>query len=420
MTSSILPRQILLGCRAVSASVNFEKDSPVPLQQTKYPCAFAMRRLCRGFLCAIAVTHCLPASGQDAVLTESETASEPGNPTETLNLADTVRRLGATSFETRLAADRQLSTIPAARIPELAQLAITVESAESASRILNTLQLLYLEADALRAKAAAEALEVLLNCDRVLLQEEATWVLTQYWQRRQEFTLQDLERHGLLIVRPETRRKVDVRNVSSDGLHVFITEEWDGSDRGRQLLDRLPGLARQLMAGQVPNQLQRGRFGAARIGNTPPSVVIFLVRGHSLTKDGSAQLKGAYGASVQDRAEVMMGIQSAAGIAGKGCRIRQVIAFGSADAAGIQPGNTITSLADTPIESFEDLVEELKQYHAGDIVSVRVRRGGFTIPPGQGDEEDVMVKLLSWGDYVRAINAAAAEIGGSPAVDRVQ
>lgn len=316
-----------------------------------------------------------------------------------------LEELNAPQFEARVAAERRLVTLQPARILRLKELIEEIESPEAAVRVLHGLERHYVSDDDGAAAAASEVLERLIYSDRAVIAEEATWILVRHWQQRQHFAVKALTDHGAQVVLPEALARARMRNLQvafgnleGPRIQVFIGAEWDATEEGRRAFDQLPGLAQQLRSGQGARQM-------GRLGQTPPLVTIFLVAGHSLNEEQAGQLKGAFGELVQDRGETMLGITAQPGVAGDGCLVREVVEHGSAATAGLKSGDLITHVQSTKIGSFDDLVEELRQFSAGEVVTIRCvreyRRRGHA-----GEIEKLKVTLRSWSDYARAINAA--------------
>ena len=99
---------------------------------------------------------------------------------------------------------------------------------------------------------------------------------------------------------------------------------------------------------------------------------------------------------VSDRGAVMLGISAFGGTTGLGCRIQTTTPGASAALAGLASGDEITAVDGTPITSFEDLVDELKEYAVGDTVELAIKRG-FA-------QETVDVKLRGWKEYFLRAN----------------
>jgi hypothetical protein len=336
--------------------------------------------------------------------------SAPDQPDGLRSLLD---QLNAPEFQNRLAAERRLDQLGPDEIRQLIELAPGVESAEAATRILHSLDRHYASDDQEKSAAASDVLESFLQSKRAILAEEARWLLIRHWKRRQQFAVEALRGHGAQVVLPEAIERARRRNPrapfgipDANQIQVFLGSEWDGSEAGRRELDRLPGLAQQLALAGGGNR-NGGRGVWARQGQGPPFVTVFLVTGHPLSPEAAGRLKGAFGASVQDRGETMLGITAFAGVAAGGCLIRAVIEHGSAANAGLEAGDLITHVQDFQIGSFDDLVEELRNYSAGETVTIGYTKQARRHPPGAPPANTMQVVLRSWSDYARAINAAA-------------
>lgn len=70
------------------------------------------------------------------------------------------------------------------------------------------------------------------------------------------------------------------------------------------------------------------------------------------------------------------------------CNIRRATPGGPADKAGLQGGDRVLALEDRPVRMFEDLVDALMKYEAGETVTLRIER--------QGEIIDVDVELEAW------------------------
>ncbi len=328
--------------------------------------------------------------------------------------AAVIGRLESVEFSERVAGQQAMSVLADEDLQVMARYAAEQASPEAAVRILNALEQLLVTSRGLRLANVCECLEELAVCERPIVRSEAQWLLAVHWRPRQIHTLQALEEHGALIVRPETTARMamqfpDAFDLGAPTLQIFLTAQWKGGTRGRELLDRLPGLHPQAVNGQAARNLRlRGRFPGRPTG-TPPMAIVFLVKGHRLTKEETGQLRGAYGAQVQERGEVMLGIRSRAAVVSSGCGVHGVTPFGSGAAAGLRPGDLITHVEDTRIRSFDDLVETLRRYSPGDRVSLKVVRSPTAHRLSDRSVEVLDVTLKSWADYVRAINAADPE-----------
>lgn len=314
--------------------------------------------------------------------------------------------LNADSFQLRMEAQKQIATLSPEQIGVLVTLATTAPP-EAAVRTLHALGELYAEESPLLLPAVADGLEAFAASERDIVRNEARWLLGIHWRQRSELILQQLEEEGALIIRPETRERLGLgpNGVfgASPGLQIFLTSEWNAKADAHELLQRLPGLADEPDNQVAANLRFRRRFPLR--GGTP-SVVVFLVEGHTLTPEAVGGLLGAFGEVVQKRGRVMLGITSQPGVVRTGCHITSVTPFGSAEAGGLRNNDRITRVEGKPINSFDALVDALFQYSPGETINVELLRSS-RLQQSPPEKIELPVQLKSWADYVRAINAAS-------------
>ncbi|MEO2036697.1 MAG: PDZ domain-containing protein [Planctomycetaceae bacterium] len=376
----------------------------------------------------------MPCAGVVAVQAGDAWAADEQSVAATIDLDAVLVALNAPDFATRQSAQDQLRNLHLDQISLLAEHAETTPAAETAVSCVRALQY-HLLGDAPQfARLAWEALETLNSSDRHVVREEVNWVLFDHWKIRQKLATDELRKHGASIVLPESaaaakivhdRRKFEKQNPSltllqrrifngrrlpPPAVQVFFSAAWRSDLSALRILQRMPGLQMreaQAFAG-IAGGRQRRPFGG-RNRNGPTPVAIFLIGGHSLDVDSVTWLRGAFAQHLQERGEVMLGITGDGATVGTGCVIGTVVPFGSGDAAGLFTGDKITSLADRPIRSFQDLVDELRSFSAGEMVEVAVVR--TVRQDGRLLEQtlEVPVVLRSWQDYADAVNKAAAE-----------
>lgn len=345
--------------------------------------------------------------------------------------------LSSADFRTRLAAQAELEYLNEAQIAELATHIDSTSSAEAAVRCTQSLKHHFLHTNPKIVQAAWDTLEGLRSSRRPVVRDEAIWILQRHWPTRLRLATARLKEHGALVLLPETaaaaqqvrqlKQSKDApdpvgrlagrmfgRNLLSS-TQVFLTDEWKGGPEELKLLQRLPGLQME-NGGALGGNVGGGRFPGRGNADDPSPASVFLVAGHPLSDEETQWLKGAFGNRIQDRGLVMLGITSNAAVAGKGCPVSSVVAFGSGDAAGVLPGDMITSVGDEVISSFGDLVAELREYSAGDTVPVTLKRSSFQRgnPIPTQNLLVIPVRLRSWADYVRAIHREAAEKDALP------
>ena len=354
--------------------------------------------------------------------------------TNDINLSDVLIKLNSPDFATRRTAQNQLRTLNTRQVSLLAGHAETSPAAETAIGCIQALEQHLIGDNPNLAWTAWEALETLQSSERHLVREETTWILSRHWKIRTKLATDELQKHGASIVLPDAAEAARIvhagRRIGNPGaainprqqaifiglgavtpaVQVFLTDSWQGDQAALSMLERIPGLqthGAQALAAKPG--AGRPRWFGGRNKNAAAPVVIFLISGHPLNQEAEEWVKGAFGRRIQERGEVMLGITAQGGIAGPGCRVESVVPFGSGDAAGLRAYDVITSVANRKITSFRDLVEELRNFSAGDHVEVDVRRivnqggrpvvGSLSIP----------VRLRSWKEYVEAINKAATE-----------
>ena len=344
-------------------------------------------------------------------------------------LNETLIGLNSPDFATRQAAQERLRTLNENQLTLLASHAETTAAAETAIGCVRALEHHFTGDNPTLAEFAWEALETLNSSERHLVREHVTWVLSSHWQIRMKLATDRLRQHGAAIVLPEgaeaarivhANRRAEggkpVLNRPRQGLlfrqpqnvvQVFFTDSWKGDLTALTMLQRVPGLqTRHPQAFANPGIARRGWFGGWN-RNVPAPVTIYLITGHSLDRDAKEWIKRAYAERIHERGEVMLGITSDGGGAGEGCVVGSVVPYSSADAARLMAADVITSVADRKITRFEDLVDELRRFSAGDDVDVVVQR----IVNQDGRQPiHLPVRLRSWKGYVDAINKAAAQL----------
>lgn len=317
-----------------------------------------------------------------------------------------IQGLDSAEFQERLVARENLRSISSSQIPQLTEIVNSQSSAESGLVIVEVLADLYVSDNTDVARAASEVLESLANSRRVSIQEAAAHVLDTHWRQRADLAADILRQHGALIILPYGQPKLgEVEanhrngfprqgNRPDDTIRVIITEDWKGGSEELLLVSRLPGI-KPLTIPPAPVDARMRFLG----GTGKPLVSVYLISGHPLSDEDAGLLRRVAGdARVSERGPVMLGISSPAGTAGSGCYISDTTENAAAAHAGLLAGDRITQLNDTPIRSFEDLVDDLKKYKVGETVTVLVIR--------RLQEIAVPVELTGWKDYAERENAA--------------
>ena len=328
-------------------------------------------------------------------------------------LAEIIGQLDSDSFPDRMEAQRRLEELTQSQLQKLEHIALTHLSAEVAVRIVDALEYHYVSDDLESARSASLALESLLESNRGLVRESAANVLTNHWVRRTLLVVEILRKRGALFILPpgfgrdgDSRQHVVVRPrafpgfpTDEDLIQVFITDEWTGSRGDLAALRRMPAIQEMNgPAARAVNPRPGFMLPPRQRAINYPKLGVFLVNGHPLSDEDATWLRAVIGDTrISDRGQVMLGIRSQWGGTGTGCRIGAVVAAGSAHLSGLMAGDLITAVEGQQIESFDDLVDDLRRFNVGDTVQVRVQRR-------IGLDLDVDVKLRSWKDWVRSVS----------------
>jgi S1-C subfamily serine protease len=95
---------------------------------------------------------------------------------------------------------------------------------------------------------------------------------------------------------------------------------------------------------------------------------------------GSGPAAGVRSSASATRGAAWLGVDTtdftAAG--GSGALVTNVVPGGPADAAGLEPGDLITQIGNTPIASPSVIAFALANLHPGDSVQIQFERGPFT------------------------------------------
>jgi hypothetical protein len=123
-----------------------------------------------------------------------------------------------------------------------------------------------------------------------------------------------------------------------------------------------------------------------------------------------------YGTGISDEAveklkpqlaNVMIDVRSGARLGIRGLIIEQIVDDSPAEKAGLERNDRITVFAGKPIETFEQLTQEIARCKPGDTVAVKVLRGTETL--------DKTITFDRWGDDVRTtIDSPELQQGFAP------
>lgn len=298
-----------------------------------------------------------------------------------------VQDLSSEQFGTRQQAIISLKRCPADQLREIGILIESEGSIEARKRWLELLALQYesltLDSDALQF--VSDALEKDAESDTWFVAESARKVLDRNWRRRVEIAVIQLNRINVPTDPrdPSKLWETDMENfgrpTSKQHLKLLIDHTFEDRPEALKLIRRLAPLR------------------SAMFLRAPQLVSVILIDGHPLPDARLADIKGIFGdIAIQERGPACLGIAPNNQLTdGRGVLVESVAEGKSADLAGIQPGDLITSLDGEPLENFDDMVKRLRNYDIGDKVTLKIsshRNAGIR------NTRDVEVTLTGWYD----------------------
>jgi hypothetical protein len=361
-------------------------------------------------------------------------AARGGELTDT-RVDDLLKRLVDPSFAARSAAELELAKARISHVEALEGAAS--REPEHAARIVALLERLFVgdsdSAENLRLARTAgiSSVDVALTIFRIgdfqanevtRAAELALERLAQQDSAAASYAVDALNRHALLR---ENRAIADIRAMGGhvifesdpDPVSDVISSAVNGFGRTESLYAIAPPQPHciediYILDGWTGGKdglktLQRIRTGQIRA--TGNAVTVYVVEGSGVTTaDIEVVSRDFPGLQPINRGRATLGV-SCPQISPNGCEVRDVIEGLAAERAGIRPGDVIRELDGEPIKNFEALVERLKSYKPGDVVSISVEKGiglgsglNFELdrePPGRRGAPKVLeVRLSSWSE----------------------
>lgn len=300
--------------------------------------------------------------------------STKNSPAKDDQLSDLLKGLASEDFQSRVQASKKLKQLPPEELRKLVTLASKEPSAEALIRLLAEVDDRYASEDEKNVDAASAALENLAEGNRQLTVDNAETSLTHHWARRVALAIKTLEHMGAVVKKGDFAPGGGMFGVpqASPSLQVLIGEKWTGGDQGIEVFERFSNLTGPAI---------RGSGG----------LVVYLLDGHPLTEKQRSSLTDLVGANrIAERSRVALGIRGSRTTA-ESVLISYVSKGGAAFAAGLQTGDLIVAINNPDREKltdeelakakkaellrdFDDLIERLKQYRAGDVIELRVIR----------------------------------------------
>lgn len=350
----------------------------------------------------------LPAVQDGAPAAQTEIAQNP---------QALIASLGAATFADRHQASQQLRQLTTSDIARLAERAVRTGSAESIVRILAEVDNRYGNASLPEDEQAlvSETLETLAAQAAQVPAELSLQSLNLHAQRRASLAMKELRKRGAAIRRGTFQAGIVLGGAARNPpIQIFLDENWKGGLEGIELFSRI-------VRSDDPAQF------------TGRDATVYLIDGHTLSAAELNRLRELIGQNrIAQRGRVALGIVGDPVFA-PGVIIDRVSSNGSADRAGLRAGDMILAIEvdhqdvlpeeekkaipgdeelgtdRSPLADFNDLVERLKKYRAGDTMKLRVIRqykAAFLFRSLPGDQDDlrqrvpkvevVSVKLRGW------------------------
>jgi hypothetical protein len=347
-------------------------------------------------------------------------AAEPPGPSARIDAL--LGQLKDTDFGVRLRAERELSTTGVAAIDALERAAIG--DAENGTRVVSVLERLYVgdavheEEHHLARAACLGSGEALLSLRRIggFGETELTRAAESALERLADgesdiasYADAALERHALLR---ENRaiarlRRFGARIVFDDHFDLIhdaissATSEPFGIGDDDAVSTPEPRLIAQVY------MLPRWTGGQEGLGllkrlRTSRTLFVYVIDGGPITADQVRSIASEVpGILTETRGSGTLGISSS--LTGN-CEIGQVIEGMAGKRADLRYGDVIEEVDGQPVATFHDLTESLRPHSAGDVVTLKIRRGGlpnFESPPSNRDgatELEKPVTLSDWSD----------------------
>lgn len=328
----------------------------------------------------------IPAAGIPAAETPAADApaAETGD-VETPDVATLIDQLNDPSFEMRTAAEQALIKCGAAAVEALEQ-AARDRGPEVALRAISILERIFQANEGPAGDAAELALDSLQRSGRAPVADAAARVLVGNHEIRERRAVAAIRRLGGRVEYDDDERaNAMVENLVGNRMlgnarlqqirTIWITKDWSGGEEGLRHLRRL-----------------------SHVGG----VNLYHISGSGVSREAVEALAAdLQGLQVVRRGSASLGITHMP-IGTSACRVSSVVEGGAAQKAGVMPGDIIVTIDEKPIEKFDDLVSELKNYEPGQEAVLRVIRNGQykTIP----------VELGGW-DNVSAVRARRDPFG---------
>ncbi len=292
-----------------------------------------------------------------------EPATSPDSNQTASTIADLIQQLEHSDFAQREAASRQLQESGNEAIAALLDAAIH-QPPEAATRSLHILENLFLSDDKSVFEAADDGLSQLMASDRGNVVVAASQVLARHMLLREE------------------RAVAAIRELGG-------TVQYDALDNPRDPRQRLiagppyPHSSPQIFPHTIilGTKWKGGLDGLKflRWLSHREHLVLYVIRGSQVTLAEAQSLAASLpNLSVFERGPYL-GLMGGRSIEPNKCVVEGVQEGGPAAHGGVQTSDEILKLEGNDVGSFQDLIDQLKQYEAKEKITLTIRRSGRTL-----------------------------------------
>ncbi|MCA9215748.1 MAG: hypothetical protein KDB27_21935 [Planctomycetales bacterium] len=310
-------------------------------------------------------------------------------------------QLDSDDFSVREQASETLGQLSDADVLRLARESSEQPSAEVILRLLKEVERRYAlitSDDTANTTDVSDMLEALAGTTRLILADGASHSLEEHWRTRIDLAVRDLRQCGATVKMGAFAAASQIWGAPDSGaaVQVLLDKDWSGGDRGLDVFRRLSVLTFPFSRNTLSGGLH-----------------VYLLDGHPLSPEQKAALAEYVGQNrIAERSRAALGIKPSA-ILQTGIQIGQVTKGSSADGAGLAAGDLIIGIkaparegqedADREyirLRDFDELVEHLRAYDAGEVMTLHIIRGlKFGFQPGERPTTEFLdVKLKGWKD----------------------
>lgn len=291
----------------------------------------------RILICSLLVCSAVDAADTPAVAQRAPRASA--------ELTRIVARLGDTSYAVRKSATRALIAAGGEAVTPLVE-AAAGDNLEITTRAMRILQTIYGNADEATVDRIDDAVEQLRESPHKHAALRAQRVMEFNLITREQRAAREIARLGGEVKVSQGNGQVFPGGPMVSFKQVTIDKEWKGGDEALKYISRLSNVSTLYLCEGAPvSEL---------------AVKKLLQQNNRL--------------SIQKRSNACLGVSGLPN--NPGCIIRTVVPGSAADNAGLRTNDVINVISGEQIAGFEELVEALKKYDAGDTVEFRGFRNG--------------------------------------------